>query len=73
MSLSLNVTVIVLVAAVIAFGLANHHSRTPIERRRLSGIPYGMIQFVALVAAVLMLAHLVTLLTGQPLKGRLDR
>ena len=73
MSLSLNVTVIILVAAFVAFGLANYMSRTPIERRRMSGLPLGMIQFVAVVAAVLMLAHLVTLLTGQPLKGRLDR
>ncbi|MDP6351118.1 MAG: hypothetical protein QF926_07220 [Alphaproteobacteria bacterium] len=73
MSLSLNVTVIILVVAVIAFGIANRLSRTPVERRRISGLPYGMIQFVALVAAVLMIAHLVTLLTGQPLKGRLDR
>ena len=73
MSLSLNVTVIVLVVAFVAFGLANYMSRTPIERRRMSGLPYGMIQFVAVVAAVLMLAHLVTLITGEPLKGRLDR
>ncbi len=33
-------------------------------------IPYGGIQFVALVAMILMLAHLVTLLTGRPFTGR---
>jgi hypothetical protein len=33
-------------------------------------VPYTAIQVVAVLVIILMLAHLVSLLTGQPLKGR---
>jgi hypothetical protein len=33
-------------------------------------VPYTAIQLIAVVVIVLMAAHLVSLLTGQPLKGR---
>jgi hypothetical protein len=36
-------------------------------------ISYAAIQMVALVVALLMAAHLVSLLTGHPLVGRLMR
>lgn len=43
------------------------------ERRdwRAPLVPPWLVQFLALTAALLMLAHLVTLLTGQPFAGRL--
>ncbi len=44
------------------------------ERRQRPGdpslVPYTAIQMLAIVAAILMAAHLVSLLTGQPLTGR---
>ena len=36
-------------------------------------IPYTALQFVAILVFVLMLAHLISLLTGTPLVGRLIR
>ena len=63
-------TLILLAVGVIAFGLANYRSRQPRAPGNPPLIPFGAIQFVALVVVVLMLAHLVTLLTGQPLTGR---
>ncbi len=68
--MSLTATLIVLAIAVVLFGGANYMSRRPPEPGRVRMLPYGGIQFVALVAIVLMLAHLVSLSTGQPFKGR---
>jgi hypothetical protein len=48
------------------FGFAAWRGRRPHEPGRLPLVPLGAVQFVALVGAVLMLAHLVTLLTGTP-------
>jgi hypothetical protein len=35
-------------------------------------VPYTAIQVVAVLVIIVMLAHLVSLLTGQPLQGRLS-
>ena len=53
----------------IAFGfaaLANWQMRRPFERRWLPVVPWLGIQFLAVAVALVMLAHLVSLLTGQP-------
>ena len=71
--MSLSVTLSVLGAAVVLFAFANYRSRRPRGPGELPLVPYGAIQFVALVAVVLMLAHLFALLTGHPLEGRLGR
>lgn len=63
-------TLIVLALAAAAFAAANWHQR----RERMPGdvtlIPHTMIQILAVVICLVMLAHLVTLATGHPFKGR---
>ena len=70
MELDLIPTIAVLVAALGALGLAIWR-----QRRARPGhpplVPWGGVQFLAVLAAVLMAAHLVSLLTGSPLAGRL--
>ena len=73
MSLSLTPTLVILVVAVGAWALAHREGRRPVEVRRARWVPYTGAQFVAAVVFILMLAHLVSLLTGQPLEGRLSR
>ena len=71
--MSLTSTLIVLLLALVVAGLANWRER----RSRPLGdpplVPYTAIQMVALVVVILMLAHVVSLLSGQPLTGRLFR
>jgi hypothetical protein len=66
-------TVVVLVLAVALAGFANWRER----RQRPVGNPplvsYTAIQMVAIVVALLMAAHLVSLLTGHPLTSRFLR
>jgi hypothetical protein len=53
----------------IAFGfaaLANWQMRRPFERRWLPVVPWLGIQFLAVAVALVMLAHLISLLTGHP-------
>jgi multisubunit Na+/H+ antiporter MnhE subunit len=53
----------------IAFGfaaLANWQMRRPFERRWLPVVPWLGVQFVAVAITLVMLAHLVSLLTGHP-------
>lgn len=71
--MSLTVTLAGLGVFGAVFAAANLLSRRPLEPGKVRLIPYEGIQFVALVAVVLLLAHLVGLLTGQPLVGRLGR
>jgi hypothetical protein len=71
--MGLAATLVVLGLAVAVAGFANWQER----RRRPVGNPplfsYAAVQMLALVVAILMAAHLVSLLTGQPLTGRLLR
>ena len=53
----------------IAFGfaaLANWQMRRPFEQRWLPVVPWLGIQFLAVAVALVMLAHLISLLTGHP-------
>ncbi|MDJ0949004.1 MAG: hypothetical protein QNJ94_08785 [Alphaproteobacteria bacterium] len=68
--MSLTVTLIVLALAAALLAFSNYMSRCPTEPGKPRLIPYQGLQFVALIAIVLMLAHLVTLFTGEPFKGR---
>ncbi len=71
--MSLAVTLVVLLLAVAVTGLANYRERRP---RRLGNPPlisYTAIQMIAMVVALLMAAHLVSLLTGHPLTSRFLR
>jgi hypothetical protein len=56
-------------ALVIALGLAafaNWQMRRPFERRWLPVVPWLGVQFLAVAVALIMLAHLFSLLTGRP-------
>ena len=56
-------------ALVIAFGLAalaNWQMRRPFTKRWLPVVPWLGVQFVAVAILLVMLAHLVSLLTGHP-------
>ncbi|MEK9946218.1 MAG: hypothetical protein VW999_09555 [Alphaproteobacteria bacterium] len=68
--MGLTATLIVLGASVVAFVAALYLHRRPRELGDVTLLPYGGIQFAALVLAVLMIAHLITLLSGTPLIGR---
>ena len=71
--MSLAVTNSILIAALIVGAFANYKSRQPVELGKTSWIPFLGVQFVAILVVILMAAHLVTLLTGVPLKGRFSR
>lgn len=66
-------TLAALAAAVAVAAFANWQER----RKRPLGnpplIPYTALQMLAIVVAILMAAHLVSLLTGQPLTSRFLR
>jgi hypothetical protein len=70
---SLAVTLVILLLAVAVTGFANYGERRP----RQLGVPplisYATIQMIAMVVALLMAAHLVSLLTGHPLTSRFLR
>jgi hypothetical protein len=68
--MSLELTLVVLFAALAVAALANWRERRPRAFGRPPLVPYPAVQMVALAVAILMLAHLVSLLTGHPLKGR---
>ena len=62
---------VTLALAVAAF--AGHRQRRPTEPGEPRLIPYVGLQIAAVVVVLLMLAHLVTLLSGQPFTGRFAR
>lgn len=66
---SLELTLALMIAALLVAAFANWQLRRPfLERIRL--VPWFAVQFVAVAIALVMAAHLVTLLTGQPLVSR---
>lgn len=68
--MSLAATIVVLMTGLALFVGANYMSRKPTEPGTSRHIPWLGLQFIGLIVVVLMLAHLVTLLTGTPLEGR---
>ena len=68
--MSLAVTLLVLLLALAVAGFANYQERRPRELGRPPLVPYTVIQMLAAVVIILMLAHLVSLLLGQPLRSR---
>ena len=68
--MSLGLTLAVLLAALAIAAYANWRERRPRDLGRPPLVPYTAIQVIAVVAIIIMLAHLVSLLTGHPLKGR---
>ena len=68
--LGLMPTVIILVIALGFTVWANWRSRRPYQPGNPPLVPPAAIQFIGLLVAFLMIAHLITLLTGQPFAGR---
>lgn len=66
-------TAAALAAGVVLFLGATYMARRPKEDGELRWIPYGGLQFVAILVVILALAHIISLLTGQPLVGRFSR
>jgi hypothetical protein len=71
--MSLELTIACLLAALLIAGVANWRERRPRDLGRPSLVSYSAIQVLAVLVVILMLAHLVSLLTGHPLEGRLLR
>lgn len=59
-------TIATLVISLGLAALANWQMRRPFERRWLPVVPWLGVQFLAVAVALIMLAHLVSLLTGRP-------
>jgi hypothetical protein len=66
MAPQLGTTIATLVVALGFAALANWQMRRPFERRWLPVIPWLGVQFLAVAVALIMIAHLVSLLTGHP-------
>jgi hypothetical protein len=71
--MSLTLTLVILAVCVAVLGIAQIRERRKYEPGRISLIPWVPLQFVAMIGMILMLAHLVSLLTGEPLVGRMMR
>jgi hypothetical protein len=70
MELSLPVTLTILVLTMGIFGLAYWRGSRPAEPLKVRMVNYHVVQIVCVVVVLLMVAHLVTLLSGQPLPPR---
>ncbi|MEQ9138573.1 MAG: hypothetical protein RLO51_25365 [Thalassobaculum sp.] len=68
--MSLELTIALLVVSVALAIVAFVMQRRPRDGFDPPLVPWTAIQVVAVVVALLMAAHLVSLATGQPLKGR---
>ncbi len=66
MAPQLGATIATLVVALGFAALANWQLRRPFVRRWLPVIPWLGVQFLAVAVALIMIAHLVSLLTGHP-------
>jgi uncharacterized membrane protein len=71
--MSLTLTLIILAVCLAILGVAQIRERRKYEPGRISLVPWLPLQFLAVFGMILMLAHLVTLLTGEPLVGRFMR
>ena len=68
--MDLQTTIFILIIGVIMAAYGFWKSRKPYEPMNLPLIPSGLFQFVGIVIVFLMLAHIITLTTGEPFKGR---
>jgi uncharacterized membrane protein len=67
---SIAVTLAILSAALGLAALANWRERRPRDLGEPPLVPWITVQIVAVVIAILMSAHVVSLLTGSPLRSR---
>lgn len=68
MSITLSLSALFVAVALVVF--ANYKARQPLEVGKIRWIPYQGIQFAGIVVICLVIAHLITLVTGEPFKGR---
>ncbi len=68
--MSLTITLLLLAGALALVAYANWQERRERPLGKAPLISYPALQMIGIVLAVLLLAHLVSLLTGQPLRGR---
>jgi hypothetical protein len=52
------------------FGFANWRGRQPAQPLKVRMVNYHVVQIICVVVVLLMAAHLVTLIAGQPLTPR---
>jgi hypothetical protein len=71
--MGLLVTALLLLLALGVAGFANWRERRPPPLGQVPLLSYPAIQMIAVVAALVLLAHLVSLLTGHPLHSRFLR
>jgi uncharacterized membrane protein YidH (DUF202 family) len=71
MGLAATLAVLGLAVAVACFANWQERRRRPVGNPPL--VSYAAIQMLAIVVAILMAAHLVSLLTGQPLTSRFSQ
>jgi len=70
MELSLPVTLAILALTAGMFAFANWRSRQPAQPFKVRMVNYHVVQMICIIVVLLMAAHLVTLLSGQPLTPR---
>lgn len=70
-TMSLELTLVLLAASVALAGLAWIMQRRPRDSFDPPLVPWTAVQVVAVVLALLMAAHLVSLATGRPFHGRM--
>ena len=70
MELSLPVTLTILVLTAGMFAFANWRARQPAQPLKVRMINYHVVQIICVVVVLLMVAHLMTLLSSQPPRGR---
>jgi uncharacterized iron-regulated membrane protein len=68
--MSLAITLVLLLLAVGTAGFANWRERRPREAGHPPLVSYTTVQMIAVVVALLMAAHLVSLVTGHQLVSR---
>jgi len=68
--MDLTTTLILIGVALAIFGLATLRARQGYTPGKPPIIPYGVIQFAALLAVLLLAGHVISLVTGQPYRGR---
>lgn len=71
--LSLTATLIILGICIAVLVAGQIRERRRYEPGRVGLIPWVPLQFLALLGVMLMLAHVISLLTGEPFVGRFAR
>ena len=64
------VTLALLAAGVALFGFATWRARQPPQPLKVRMVNYTLVQFAAVLFVLLVVAHVITLATGEPMIGR---